>query len=586
VLTVRRDAEGIRIEASAYRLSFPAGRPFCLFAGSDGTAWAELLTVASLHTEAGLDDTALLHEPGLQEEGATARVVIAASSSQWESRALVFECADDLLTVHAEVTGHGRLTEVHLLGGYYSGDTRIGSGAFMSRAWFQSIFSPEPIEHERRIGPQSQSRVIDIMGGSMPGWGHWHFTPAPFIYAASRSAPPEDDSSLPDGEWLAIGLAAQPGEHQFTAFHYLAIEEAFSLRLDYEGQTEVDGTFRSPKVVLQPGSTDPYESVARHSLYLRQAGLVEPEAAGSRPDWWSRPIFCGWGEQSYLSLQAQGDQRLAPAFCRQELYDESLATLEAHDIRPGTIVIDDKWQLEYGTSEVDTERWPDLSGWIARRHARDQRVLLWWKAWDPDGIPAEECVRNAAGKPVAVDPTNPAYEARLRGIVRRMLSDEGYGADGLKVDFTGRTPSGPGLTRCGREWGVELLHRLLAIIHDEAHATMPDAMVIHHAPNPYFAPLADVIRLNDINPTRPVVPQMVHRARVVGAACPGQPIDTDDSPMPDRAGWRDYMGMKDALGIPALYYATHIYRGGEPLEELDYQLIRDSFARWQARAAA
>ena len=53
---------------------------------------------------------------------------------------------------------------------------------------------------------------------------------------------------------------------------------------------------------------------------------------------------------------------------------------------PGTVVIDDKWQSAYGTNEPDTGKWPDLKAWIAGRHARGQRVLLWWKAWDPEGL--------------------------------------------------------------------------------------------------------------------------------------------------------------------------------------------------------
>jgi len=34
-------------------------------------------------------------------------------------------------------------------------------------------------------------------------------------------------------------------------------------------------------------------------------------------------------------------------------------------------------------------------------------VLLWWKAWDPEGLPPELCIRNPDGTPVAFDPTNP-----------------------------------------------------------------------------------------------------------------------------------------------------------------------------------
>ena len=70
-------------------------------------------------------------------------------------------------------------------------------------------------------------------------------------------------------------------------------------------------------------------------------------------------------------------------------------------------MIDDKWQATYGGNEPDAAKWPDLRGWIADRHERGQHVLLWWKAWDPEGLPAELCIRRPDGVPVALDPTNP-----------------------------------------------------------------------------------------------------------------------------------------------------------------------------------
>jgi hypothetical protein len=127
-------------------------------------------------------------------------------------------------------------------------------------------------------------------------------------------------------------------------------------------------------------------------------------------------------------------------------------------------------------NEVDEAKWPDLPGFIGREHEAGRKVLLWLKMWDPEGVPPEECVRNAAGTSIAVDPGNPAYEARLRASVRRMLGHDGYGADGFKIDFSARIPSGPGLQHHGQLWGLELMRRYLEIIYDEAKRVKPDAL--------------------------------------------------------------------------------------------------------------
>jgi hypothetical protein len=88
--------------------------------------------------------------------------------------------------------------------------------------------------------------------------------------------------------------------------------------------------------------------------------------------------------------------------------------------------------------------------------------------------------------------------------------------------------------------------------------------------------LNDMLRLDDPGPIRPetVVPQMRQRAAIAAAALPDRLIDTDDWAVPDRATWRDYLQVKPELGVPSLYYATHIDVSGEPLEETDYAALR------------
>ncbi|MDQ2689641.1 MAG: hypothetical protein M3Y29_05145, partial [Chloroflexota bacterium] len=371
----------------------------------------------------------------------------------------------------------------------------------------------------------------------------------------------------------------------FSELRYAPFLGGFSLELAYEGETEVNGSFTTPPLVVRHGVGDPYGAVAAHAERLRAAGLA-PRVARSPRDWWTRPIFCGWGEQC---RQAKLDGSHPTAHSRRERYDAWLATLASHGVVPGTVVIDDKWQTTYGRNEPDADRWPDLRGWIAGRHGSDQHVLLWFKAWDPEGLPPEACVTDALGHPVAADPTSPAYERILRDSLHAMLGPEGLDADGLKVDFTAQTPAGPGLRRVGDAWGVALLHRLLSLVYRFAKEAKPDALVVTHTASPLFADVADMIRLNDLlrlddpEPFAPAVPQMRHRARIAAAVDPGLLIDTDDWCMPSKAEWRAYLEIKHELGVPALYYATGIDHSGEAFDEADYAAIREAWSRWEAR---
>jgi hypothetical protein len=170
-----------------------------------------------------------------------------------------------------------------------------------------------------------------------------------------------------------------------------------------------------------------------------------------------------------------------------------------------------------------------------------------------------------------------------------MLGPDGLGADGLKIDFTARTPSGASLIHAGDGWGIELLRRLLAIVHDEAKRVKPDCLLVGHVPEPTLAPFVDMIRLNDMlrlddpEPRAAIVPQMRYRAAVARAACPGHLIDTDDWSVPDLASWRAYAEIKPQLGVPALYYATSLDLTRERFGPDEYELMRRTWAEYRAR---
>jgi hypothetical protein len=172
----------------------------------------------------------------------------------------------------------------------------------------------------------------------------------------------------------------------------------------------------------------------------------------------------------------------------------------------------------------------------------------------------------------------------LAAAVGWALGPGGLDADGFKVDFTQRTPSGQGLRHAGPEWGLAALHRLLATLYQAAKAAKPDALVVTHAVNPLFADVTDMVRLNDVlardSLGRPAAPrqQLEFRARVVRHTLPGWPVDTDQWPMPDKAAWLDYSRAQPAWGVPALYYVDSVDNSGELIDGAD---LRQVAAVWE-----
>ena len=397
----------------------------------------------------------------------------------------------------------------------------------------------------------------------------------------------------------------------FVELAYEPVDSGFWLRLDYDGHTPVDGTFTTPAVVLRP-TPDPDAALERYRSDLVERGWA-PERPPAQERWWREPAFCGWGAQcarvplpGYPPSHPRFLDELAPAvrpaglpnandLATQTTYDELLRRLADHDVRPGTVVIDDRWQQDYGLAEPDPTHWPDLRGWIADQHAQGVHVLLWWKAWDPAGVPAEECVRDPTGRPVAVDPGNPTYLARLQETAAWLVSPQGLGADGLKVDFTQRAPMGTALrqhTGPGRTWGIAALHQLLRALYIGMKASKPDALMIAHAVHPGFGDVCDMIRLNDLSEQDPygtavpAVEQLTFRAAVARAVLPHHLIDTDQWPMPDRQSWLSYITAQKDVGVPALYYAERMDRSDEDISAAELAVVADSWTSYRASVDA
>lgn len=479
------------------------------------------------------------------------------------------------------------------------GQTTSRDYAVGSPIGFRHLLCPEPNSHAQQIVKPFEHTQISAHADLDHRGGNFIANPGLLAFAMARER---------DGEWLAMGLAVEPGQYHFSEFEYVG-GGTFGLRLTCWGVPEGENTFCPPGIVLTTGPTAE-DALARYAAVLRERGLV-PRATRAEASWWRRPIVCGWGHQCYqadLFRVRSSAERLpdnaAYTLCTQLNYRDIVDTLDHHEIPWGTLVIDAHWFLSGGLKDVDIGRWPDLRGFIDRLHEQGRRVLLWWSPWAHEGVPEAECVRflpgpetrqnrpgrlskfgtPQPGKKIAVDATVPEVRERIRQQVRVALGagPACWNADGFKIDHVSAAPGIYGMAfpdGSTRLFGVEAAHAAMALIHETAKDVKPDALIVGQSPNPYFADVQDMVRLGDVysHQAASVLSEMRFRATMARLADPSCLVDTDGWPMPSLTAWREYTREQPAIGVPSLYYCSHLDTTGDALTAPDYALIRASW---------
>jgi hypothetical protein len=556
-----------------------------------GRRIATLLMASGLDTLESTDEDTHLGSPEVSRNAGDITVSWQGESTLWPRKTVTLTAWEEGFSYGYTVEGRGNLDRAYLLRTkttpapahsvrIFNPEPNSGcvryTGQKCSPDKFCIMCYPEKATEEYKYTGPGDFWTISVGRDRYFHDGNWLFTPSPFCYAVEGNS-----------HWLSMGIAARPGEWMFSEMEYPG--EGFGFALVYDGHVAVDGAWSSPRLLCLVAD-DEYDAVQRYCDTLREWGLAPARGRGQVHDWWLEPIFCGWGEQVSEEIHA-GNPGIAADRATQANYERWLSVLEAHDLNPGTVVIDDKWQRNYGPNDIDTAKWPDMPGFIAGQHSKGRKVLLWLNAWSGQGLPPEECILDADGVSLRVDPGVEAFRRRFTDQIEYLLRE--VGADGFKIDFTHLIPRGRASRSAGGLWGLELMRQWFELISDAARRSKPDAVLIAHAGNPYLADVIDVLRLNDVaglmDPLASVLPDMRHRARIARMASPYWLLDADNWPCSSRPQWREYIAAQASgeLGIPSLYHAQRLAWGptDEPLDEEDYRAIRDCWATYRAHLA-
>ena len=378
--------------------------------------------------------------------------------------------------------------------------------------------------------------------------------------------------------WFGLGLVARPGQYQFDRFCF---QSPFGFQLPLYGKTKVCGEWESQGIWGGAGQ-DALGVLRAYANWHYEEGFCRRGVSSETiPRWWKGPIFCGWGSQGTVGerFQLHRDAAEPSPFCyaTQEVYEKMSQILDEKKLHPSILIIDDKWQEHYGSALPDPKKWPDMRAFTDREHEKGRHVLLWFKAWNAEGLPSSECVDDLC-RPVAADPTSAAYRERVRRFMHKLLSDDDgcCHCDGFKIDFANCMPLGETVTSAGDLYGVELLKELMKLLYQSAKEVRSDALINCSCGHPYFAEVCDQARLHDSSSeTRLVCSTMRFRKALFDAAMPGVLIDTDGGSLQSHREFLRYLKLQPELGVPALYDLFSTTDMDTPMDEQDFSKIRE-----------
>lgn len=458
-------------------------------------------------------------------------------SSLWK-KTYRLECTLLHYLYRVEVAGQGRVDGVR----YFSGDMSVKKCG--SEYNFSEGFMPA-------------SNMYDLHNYAFPASLPFHgysteMVPPMFCYAFRTEG---------CGKRIGFGVVAKPGEHNFHSFDYKKTVSrkhgrytGFYLETDQAGHVTVDGTWEAPAMLGLAGD-DYWQILQQYRDYYFGCGYAKPYPEGKRPRFWHGPFVCGWLEQYLLQKVHREDGLTIFDYATEKTYRDMMAKVEKYDLCPKAMFIDDKWQEKYALCAVDEEKFPDFRGFIDKYHDAGIKTVLWFKLFDPEGLPESLCVTTDEGE-LRIDVSHPDYLRILDEALHRLLSaDPGcYNADGLKIDFGFLNPIGRKVKTYSGKYGAELLYELFVHIYEKAKSIKKDVLINCSPCHPYFAHLCDQARIHDYDDqNRNNLEELALRAKVFQTAFPGVLIDTDNAAFNTHRDTMRWQLSQQFVGVPDLY---------------------------------
>ena len=339
--------------------------------------------------------------------------------------------------------------------------------------------------------------------GELQQWG----LPVHFFCGASNLPGFNTKDSLTEllSDAFCCGLSELPAADLLLHIQGGNCSPVLNIRSDLWGQFRGPGSMSLGSSFYWALGRDYREAIRQYYLGLVRAGRIKIKINSPlKNSVVNAPAFDTWGQEAALDkTQSKFDEPLLVS-----MYE----SLKASGMRPGTFIIDQKWEGSYGLLQHSEDRFPHFDQFLERLR-KDGYKLGMWAAFircdDPSalGLNVGHMLRDPDGKPITkrernqdyylYDFTQPEVERVLRERVKQFVRR--YKPDLVKFDFGYELPSLSHGAPNNMEWaGERLLKKGVALIVDAIHEINPDVVVMYYSLSPLFIDHFDLHSPDDL----------------------------------------------------------------------------------------
>jgi hypothetical protein len=340
--------------------------------------------------------------------------------------------------------------------------------------------------------------------GFVQGWG----TPCHYFggYTIHHNLNEKKVATQSLSNGYCIGLAELPNADFWMDIRNDNISPQFSYRSDLWGNKRGVGHHEIGSKFMIAIGANYYEAIRQYYKELMAKRIILSNASTSsahKKKVLLTPTFCTWGEQKAVGIYEHGTT--------DEILNGIYDRFRKSGMKSGTVIVDDKWENEYGSFEHSETKLPHFQEFVDKVH-KDSLMIGMWTAFlrcehpEKYGLTVANMLHKPNGEPFLAttygryyffDVSQPEVQKVIRQQAKKFMKR--YHPDVVKLDYMYEVSP---LNMCApkdmKYGGEKFLEKALEILVGAFREENPDIVTMYYHVSPLLNKYVDLVSLDDL----------------------------------------------------------------------------------------